>query len=267
MSKNTLVINGANVVSEMSNALTSVAENLGYKPNKLELDENGKALVPIYDSENKCVIESLEKLPENVVKAVNDINALKSLEDISGVYLASAVYDLANFAENNGFSSVGKFVSEMIPRIKANYANQLYNVAKTFLEYDESGAPRWAYEFCKACNVSNLALLMPLVNKCGSVESFIELYIDTDLVHPRKPQKKLAEELKAINGKDESKSKSKSKSKSESESENKELSLETAWAKVREELLGMTFKGDYATTYAENRDTAILYIDDILGNL
>lgn len=261
MSKNTLVINGANVVSEMSNALTSVAENLGYKPNKLELDENGKALVPIYDSENKCVIESLEKLPDNVVKAVNDINALKSLEDISGVYLASAVYDLANFAENNGFSSVGKFVSEMIPRIKANYANQLYNVAKTFLDYDDNGAPRWSYDFCKACNVSNLALLMPLVNKCGSVQSFIETYIDTDMIHPRKPQKKLAEELKAINGKDESKSKSKSKSKSESESENKELSLETAWSLVREKVLAYELNDDEATT---SRDNAIKAIDIIL---
>ena len=250
MSKNTLSITGVNVVSEMSNALTSVAENLGYKPNKLELDENGKALVPIYDSENKCVIESLEKLPENVVKAVNDINALKSLEDISGVYLASAVYDLANFAENNGFSSVGKFVSEMIPRIKANYANQLYNVAKTFLAYDESGAPIWAYEFCKACNVSNLALLMPLVNKCGSVDAFIESYIDTDLVHPRKPQKKLVDELRAISGKDESKSKSK-ESKSKDDSKSKEISISTAWAMVREYLIINGFEDGVTYTISD----------------
>ena len=255
MSKNTLAINGANVVSEMSNALTSVAENLGYKPNKLELDENGKALVPIYDSENKCVIESLEKLPENVVKAVNDINALKSLEDISGVYLASAVYDLANFAENNGFSSVGKFVSEMIPRIKANYANQLYNVAKAFLKYDESGAPMWAYEFCKGCNVSNLALLMPLVNKSGSVEAFIETYIDTDMIHPRKAQKKLADELKAINGKD---SKGKDSKGKEGESTNTELSLETAWALVREKVLAYELNDSEATV---SRDNAVKAID------
>ena len=225
-------INGGNAISVLSNAISGVAESLGYKPNYVEVDEEGKSLVPIYDSENKCVIETREELPADVRDAVNEINALGSLSDISGVYLAKAVYQLADYAENNGFSSVGKFVSEMIPRIKANYANQLYNVAKAFLSIADDGTPSWKYDFCKGCSVSNLALIMPLVNKSESVDDFITEYINSGKIHPRKVQSKLKEELSDLSGKD-----SKSKDSKDSKDSKGTMSLESAWAMVRTAVL------------------------------
>lgn len=232
-------INGGNAISVLSSAISGIADSLGYKPTYVEVDEDGKSLVPIYDSENKCIIESREELPADVRDAVNEINALGSLSDISGVYLAKAVYQLAEYAENNGFSSVGKFVSEMIPRIKANYANQLYNVAKSFLDIAEDGTPSWKYDFCKGCSVSNLALIMPLVNKSESVEDFIADYIDSGKIHPRKVQSKLKEELSALSSKDSKGKDSKGKDSKgkDSEGNGNTASLESAWAMVRTAVL------------------------------
>ena len=261
-----VTINGGNAISVLSTALASVADKLGYKTNTIEVDDEGKALVPVYSSDEKCVIEKRVKMPENIRKSINEINALGTLDDIKGVYLAKAIYELATFAENNGYNSVGKFVSEMIPRIKANYANQLYNVAKSFLSIAEDGTPSWKYDFCEGVCVSNLALLMPLVNKSGSVEQFITDYIDTDKIHPDKAQNKLKDELSTLSGNGTSKKsgkKSGKKSDNDSDSDNK-LDAYTAWALVRTKLLETTLTDDNAN---EMKSTSVAFIDAVMSAL
>lgn len=262
---NEVMVSSNNGLATITANLESYAGKLGYEMLHTVRENDGKVAVAIYDKDGKEVCTSLENMSDSNLESLQFIESITNFDDVSPVLVAWHILQLRDFAEKCGFGSVGAFVSEQIHgKKKANYCNQLANVAEKFLEIKEGDTlPTFKYAWCEHVPVSNLALILGEYNKCGDEPTFRERFIECDDPLCLRNQNKLKEQLKEVRG-TASKPKKSTDSGEQGEQGEHDITTLTAWAIVREFLLSVEIDSDTIDMKEYNR--AVDYIDSIVSN-
>lgn len=159
--------------------------NFGFEDERLQHDGN-KYTLTLKSEDGKASVVSDVELSEKASESVDTIGALRNMKKTATIADAWNIAKLRKTAKNNGFKSVGEFVSTQFPSIDARYANQLANTADAFLTEDVNGNVHYKYTWCEGVDISNLNFIMGTWNKYNEGKSspdakgFYDEYIKPD---------------------------------------------------------------------------------------
>lgn len=137
--------------------------NFGFEDERLTHDGN-KYTLTLKSEDGKASVISEVELSDNASESVDTIGALRNMKKTATIADAWNIAKLRKTAKNNGFKSVGEFVSTQFPSIDARYANQLANTADAFLT-ENDGKVCYKYSWCDGVDISNLNFIMGTWNK------------------------------------------------------------------------------------------------------
>ena len=210
-----------------------IKSDLGYVSAELPTDENGAEMIRIKGEDGEII-------DARFTGTVEELEALKNVGTITGFDKQSKVIQCyyisrcASLARNNGFKSVGEFLSLQFDGLDKSTLTQYCKIGEKFVCKDENGVIKFRYEWCKGVSVTNLNQLLGLFNKCENNADFETKYIETGLIHPRSTLSVLKDEIKAINNGGNAESNSSSSSSTENEAP--VLTVETAIAFLIKEM-------------------------------
>lgn len=230
--------------TSLSTALNTSLSDYGYSTSRLDRDENGDILVTVKDADNKGeTLVTPIHMNDSAVSTLDSFAAFMDFDKLSTLFKCYHVWHAAPIAKDNGFRSVGEFLS-MNFGLKAGTINQYYRIAAKCLDCT-GDKPVFKYEWLKGVAVTNINQCLSLMDKCDSMEDFKAKYIDTEMLHLRKPLSQLKAEIDVIAGKTDKQAKQASEAGEASATEaskpaSNTVSIETAWSMVIEYLTANT---------------------------